>query len=130
MGKSTSTGTFTALTMNGDSANNYATHNIYGNGSVAGAEAYPNNSSMSGGLLTASSDTGFGVAVLDILDYTNTSKNTTVRVLTGRDNNGSGVVSLSSGVWLNTAAVNRIDITVNAGNWATTSQFALYGIKG
>ena len=131
MGKSTSTGTSTNLQFNGvTSSGSYATHSVYGNGSITGAEAFANNSSVSGGYLTASTDTGFGVAVLDILDYTNTSKNTTLRGLTGRDNNGSGIVALISGVWLDTAAVNRIDITVNAGNWATTSRFALYGIKG
>ena len=130
MGKSTSTGTYTLLNMNGDTSNNYATHSVFGNGSTASGEAYPNNSSMSGGFLTASTDTGFGVAICDILDYTNTSKNTTLRGLTGRDNNGSGTVALVSGLWMNTAAVNRIDIAVNAGSWSTTSQFALYGIKG
>ena len=130
MGKSTSTGTYTALTFNGDSGASYARHSIYGNGSSAGVEAYASNSSMSGGFLTASTDTGFGVAVLDILDYTNTSKNKTLRGLTGRDNNGSGIVALISGAWFSTSAVNRLDIVVNAGSWSTTSIFALYGIKG
>ena len=131
MGKSTSTGTYTLLTFNGDSTSaNYATHSVYGNGSAAGAEAFANNGSMSGGFVTASSDTGFGVAVLDVLDYANTSKNKTLRGLTGRDNNGSGIVALISGAWFSTSAVNRLDITINAGSWATTSTFALYGIKG
>jgi hypothetical protein len=130
IGKSTSTGTYTILTMNGDSANNYATHSVFGTGSTASGEGYNANSSMSGGFLTASSETGIGSAVLDILDYKNTSKNTTLRGLTGRDNNGSGTAALLSGAWFNTAAVNRIDIAVNAGSWSTISQFALYGIKG
>ena len=131
MGKSTSTGTYTALTFNGDSGASYATHSVYGTGSnPAATEAYSNNSSMSGGFLTASTDTGFGIAVLDILDYANTSKNKTLRGLTGRENNGSGIVALISGLWMSTSAVNRLDITVNAGSWSTTSSFALYGIKG
>jgi hypothetical protein len=131
IGKSTSTGTYTILTFNGDSANNYVTHSLFGNGSVASAENYPNNSSMSGGFLTTSSQTGFGSAVLDILDYKNTSKNTTLRGLTGRDNNGSGTAAILSGLWRNTTTVNRIDITVDSSSsWSTTSSFALYGIKG
>jgi len=131
MGKSTSTGTYTLLTFNGDSTGaNYATHSIYGNGSAAGVEAYANNGSMSGGFVTASTDTGFGVAILDVLDYANSSKNKTLRGLTGRDNNGSGIVALISGAWFSTSAINRLDIAVNAGSWATTSTFALYGIKG
>lgn len=130
LGKSTSTGTYTLMTFNGDTSNTYATHGVYGNGSSALVEGYPNNTSVSGGFLTASTETGFGVSVLDILDYTNTSKNTTVKGLTGRDNSGSGTASLISGAWFNTAAVNRIDIVVNAGSWSTISHFALYGIKG
>jgi hypothetical protein len=86
---------------------------------------------MSGGFLTTSSQTGFGSAVLDILDYKNTSKNTTLRGLTGRDNNGSGTAAILSGLWRNTTTVNRIDITVDSSSsWSTTSSFALYGIKG
>jgi hypothetical protein len=33
----------------------------------------------------------FGVAIIDILDYANTSKNKTVRALSGEDENGAGL---------------------------------------
>jgi hypothetical protein len=76
------------------------------------------------------SDT-YGVAIVDILDYANTSKNTTTRVLSGWDNNGSGIVSFNSGLWVNTAAVNSITLRQGEGTqFASNTTAALYGIKG
>ena len=67
--------------------------------------------------------------IIDILDYANTSKYKTVRIALGSDRNGSGEVGLFSGLWQSTAAVTTI--AINCGqNYTTTSQFALYGIKG
>jgi hypothetical protein len=73
----------------------------------------------------------FGVLVLDILDYANTSKNTTTRTLMGYDKNGAGKVTLTSGLWNNTSAISSISIVPKDGSsWAEYSSFALYGIKG
>jgi hypothetical protein len=70
----------------------------------------------------------FGALVIDILDYTNTNKNTTIRSLGGYDANGSGYLQLESMLWNNTAAINQI--VLGTGGWAQYSSFALYGIKG
>ena len=74
----------------------------------------------------------FGANVLDILDYANTSKYTTARILGGIDINGSGGnIRLDSGVWMNTAAVTSLTISpTTANNFVQYSSFALYGIKG
>ena len=130
IGKSTSTGTYLSGIFNGDTGINYSAHDIYGNGSVAGAEAFVSNSSIGAGSITTSSDTPFGVGIIQVIDYANTSKNKTMRILTGKDLNGSGVVLLQSGAWYNTAAVTSLRLTPSAGNIAQYSQFALYGIKG
>jgi hypothetical protein len=50
--------------------------------------------------------------------------------LTGYDANGSGKVSLYSGLWRSTSAIDSVVLVQNAGNFAQNSQFALYGIKG
>jgi hypothetical protein len=71
----------------------------------------------------------YGVIVIDILDYTNTNKYTTVRTLGGYDNNGSGAVALFSGLWLNTAAITSIQTGAFFAGDDTNSQLALYGIK-
>jgi len=72
----------------------------------------------------------YGAGVIDVLDYANTNKNTVSRLLGGWDSNGGGQVSLQSLLWVDTAAVNRLDFTLATGNFAQYSQFALYGIKG
>lgn len=132
-----SAGASANLTMqiNGDTANNYTYHVLYGDGSTvtaAGAgTGLPYNFT---GYMPISSSTAnaFGTAVTDILDYTNTSKYKTTRSLVGADMNGSGLVQLASGLWLNTNAITQLDFKVSNGgsNFAQYSSFALYGIKG
>lgn len=121
------------IALNSDSGANYSYHNLYGDGSAAGAGAGANTTIMYVGWVagaTALSNT-FGVGVLDILDYANTNKYKTVRSLTGRENNGSGIVSIESNSWRSTSAVTSLTITSQfGGTYQQHSQFALYGIRG
>ena len=121
------------MRYNGDSGTNYAFHYLYGNGSATGAAGLGTRSDPRAGLAVnggALANT-FGVVVADILDYKNTNKYKTTRVLAGTDRNGAGTVVFESTLWNNTAAITQIDLTVSGGSsFATYSQFALYGIKG
>ena len=73
----------------------------------------------------------FGAIVIDILDYANTSKYKTARLLGGADQNGSGEVWSHSGNWRNTTAISSIKLLeAVTGNFVQYSHFALYGIKG
>jgi hypothetical protein len=70
------------------------------------------------------------VAIIDLIDYASTSKNKTIRVFDGLEENlTSGYVEMRSGLWMSTSAINRIDIRVN-GSFTSQTQYALYGIKG
>lgn len=112
------------LYFNGDTTNsNYRSHYLRGDGSNAASGTYAVP------YLYATSQTYPTAGVVDILDYTNTNKNTTTRALAGFDKNGSGVVYLNSTLWLNTNAVSSITISADATQFATGSHFALYGIK-
>jgi hypothetical protein len=121
------------LQFNSDTGANYSLHNVYGTGSAVGANASTNFtasyfSRVSGNNSGASI---FGVAVADILDYSDTNKYKTVRSLSGHDQNGSGYVTLMSGSWRSTSAVTTITIKNESGsNISQYSQYALYGIKG
>ena len=121
------------LRYNSDSGANYSVHLLYGNGSSVTALGFASQNEnwiqrVSGAGATASV---FGTAVVDILDYANTSKYKTMRNLGGIDNNGSGLVYLASGSWQNTAAISSISITAGDGTSLDQySSFALYGIKG
>lgn len=139
-------GTFRASVSNSDDLNvvaainndtthtNYRIHVLDGDGATATAGTaqltgfYASVGLAPGNTSTAST---FGAGIADFLDYANTNKNTTVRTLTGDDKNGSGFMRLASTLWMNTAAVDRLDITLrNGNNFVENSRIALYGIKG
>jgi hypothetical protein len=115
------------IRFNGDSGSNYTNHSLQGNGTTASVDA---NTGANGTDIGASDSSGnFAASVIDILDYTSTNKYTTIRQLFGRDYNGSGVVWLKSGLWLNTAAITSITLVPDSTNVVQYSHFALYGIK-
>lgn len=118
--------------LNNDTATNYSYHYILGSGTTASSSGGANQGLVLGGLLSTASSLSnvFGVGVVDILDYSSTSKFKTVRTLGGMDNNGNGSTSLTSTAWRSTSAITSIRISSNAGgNLAQYSSFSLYGVK-
>ena len=109
-----------------NTSSNYRSHHVYGSGSTAAANGdFPGAyvPYFLGGAVTASP----GGSIIDILDYTNTNKNKVFREFTGYDANGSGYVTLGSGLWILTNAITDIKFTSSFNQY---TQFALYGIKG
>jgi len=101
---------------------NYYNHRLEGTGSIvqALAEDSCNIRSSGNGKLSAT--------VADILDPFSTSKNTTMRDLTSRNNNAQ--IVLSSNAFFNTNAIDKIEFfPTDASNIFTGSRFSLYGIK-
>jgi hypothetical protein len=139
---STSTGDYIlALTANGDGypgSGTYTKHWLLGNGSSAVSGAETSTWSALGGELgtygvsnvTPNAST-FSTSVVDVLDYTNTNKYKTFRLLYGTDYNGSGTVSLSSGMRMNTAAITQLSLfhSGSGGYLRAGSTFQLYGIS-
>jgi hypothetical protein len=93
-----------------------------------------------GGVLTGTGYSGLstsyvGASIIDILDYSSTLKNKTIRAISGSDRNGignSGIsanVGMSSGAWYNQAPISSITLTTPA-SFTANSRFSLYGIKG
>jgi hypothetical protein len=119
------------LRFNSDTGSNYAAHYLVGNGTSASAGAYTSATFTRAGanaLPTATST--YGVAVIDLLDYANTSKYKTMRALAGNDTNGAGYVALGSGLWQSSTAINTILLYPFASTFTANTQIALYGIKG
>jgi hypothetical protein len=120
------------MRVNGDSGSNYAFHYIYGNGSSAFADGYANQNLILFNRITGAGSLAntFGAQVMDILDYSNTSKFKTFRAITGFDENGAGEIQFNSGLWQSTSAITSISFTAeSASSFAQHSTFALYGIK-
>lgn len=126
---------FGNISFNSDTTyTNYNNHRLSGNGATAfgGAIQSAGNYALLGNAINSGTGTTsiFSGGVIDILDYANTNKYKTGRSLVGNDRNGSGNIYFLSSLWMNTAAINRIDITCSGGNFTQYSSFALYGIKG
>jgi hypothetical protein len=126
------------LTMNGVGGTSYSYHRMYGQGSSVTSSAqtalpwirmpYQSASFASAGASV------FGATIIDILDYTSTTKNKTVRALGGL----AGVVAtdnqrvdLVSGALYSTSAVTSLSyFWETSDNFSTGSRVSLYGIKG
>jgi hypothetical protein len=125
-----STGAPARIRFNSDSGSNYALHVIQGNSASVGTGGGGAQSGIDA-IIQSNSSNVFGASIVDILDYTNTSKNKTIKSQAGYETNSNGTVYLYSGLWLNTAAISTITLTDSSGgNFTTYSQFALYGIRG
>jgi hypothetical protein len=119
-----------------DSGSNYTYHRLFGNGATANADGGPNETA---GLLWATASNAganmFAPSIVDILDYTNTTKFKTMRSLSGSSINSGGnsgsFVWFQSFLWRSTSAINTIEFSVGGGGTTNAnSHFALYGIKG
>jgi hypothetical protein len=122
----------TVITINGASSV-YSSHWIQGNGSSASAGADTTTNGIWAFAATgagSSQANTFGASVIDILDYADTNKYKTVRILNGVDFNGSGEIDFQSGLYRQTTAISSITLTPSSGTVSQYSSFALYGIKG
>jgi hypothetical protein len=121
------------MRLNGDTASSYNSHGLVGAGNVV----FSGNSASS--LIdlysyspAATAPAGqFGTYVIDLLDSYSTTKNKTVRSLSGGiiQSSESGV-ALSSGLWRNTSSITSVTFfSGTSSNISAGSRFSLYGIK-
>ena len=120
------------MKING-STTNYDFHYLQANGSSVSSGSFgrtePNIlvgiDSLTG--LSAPAN-AFGASIVDILDFSNTNKNTTVRSFSGES---GGRINLVSGLYNQTTAVNSLEFfDSSTPQFVTGSRFSLYGIKG
>ena len=115
-----------------DTGSNYRSHFLYGDGASAYASTASTTTFELENSVAGTTANTFGAFVIDILDYANTSKYTTIRALHGVDINGSGKAIVASGLWLSTSAVDTLALGARSGFAGTLKQYstaALYGIK-
>jgi hypothetical protein len=123
------------VSFNGDfGSTSYAWHRLTGDGTSASSSAGTGQNVILVGYVlgTAVATQVYGSAIVDILDYTNTNKNKVVRSIYGVNNNDSTQtnqqVGIFSGVWLSTAAINKIDFGIIGDNLGAGTRIDLYGI--
>ena len=125
------------LQLNADASASYAYHYLYGDGSAAsagGSSAQTSIVLLGAGPGNNATASVFGAGVIDIHDYSSTSKAKTVRSFHGCDLNTASTnwtAELASGLWTSTAAVSSIKVlAASASGFASGTTFALYGVKG
>jgi hypothetical protein len=117
------------LEFNGDTtSSNYKYHALVGDGSsvssFGGSPLFLNE------VTAASEATGnFAAKVIDILDFSSASKNTTTKTLMGKTGTAGQRAALSSGLWIDTTAVTSIRTYLSNGSFIAGSRFSLIGIK-
>jgi hypothetical protein len=124
--------------FNSDTGNNFSRHLLFGNGSSATSDDGTSTTARLGASVISnfgSYANMFTAYVIDILDYADTNKYKTVKVLGGFNTNDATAsnfsqIALGSFAWLNTAAITSIKLQPFTNNFVQYSQFALYGIKG
>jgi hypothetical protein len=119
------------MQLNGDTGSNYSNHYLRGySGSVSSGSFSPSPYLWIPNSFPKQGETNiYGSVVLDILDFSSSSKNTTVRHLNGAVTS-TPVVTFGSGAWLNTSAVTSILFLSGERNYAPGSRISIYGVKG
>lgn len=116
------------LRYNNDTGSNYSSTNMYGNGTSAQAYRASNATSIQAGWYP--NPGGASVVsnmVSHIFNYSNTTTYKT-NISRGDTSNVQGTAA-RVGLWRSTAAVNRIDLIMLAGNLQSGTTATIYGIK-
>jgi hypothetical protein len=129
--KSTSTDRLINVRMNGVTSAVYGWHWLRGSSSSAGTGGSINQSSigMFDAMNASVTELRVSAGIIDILDYSSASKNTTIRGLHGQVGDANSIY-LQSGGYFQTTAVTSLSFIANANSFSTLTRFSLYGIKG
>lgn len=119
--------------LNGDSSSIYSYHSLYGDGTSVTSNGFGTQPQMrdpDGTVMGGNTSGAFSAGILDLLDYTSTSKNKTIRLFTGSVFSQYRV-KLLSGSYQSTSAITSITLrNPDAYNFVSGSRISLYGIKG
>ena len=119
-----------ACYLNGDATSaNYSNQTLAGNGTTAAANS--SNATFYNSFFQYNTTTGSypNVQIIDILDYTSTSKYKTIRTFAGSSANTTNTNNLevASVLWASTAAITSI--VIGGATFQTGTTWALYGVN-
>jgi len=125
------TTTFASVFMryNSDSGSNYSFTRIYGNGSSAASDRSTSQTKILIGNGAGSRTTSPSFYDIDIFSYAGSTYKTCL-INANNDNNGSGVVERTVGLWSSTSAITSIVLNLEGGaiNLEPGTTATLYGI--
>ena len=135
LARSTDAVTYTNMNISPNGSGAVTNHNILGNGSTVTATGATANAAIYlYDVLTGANASAnvFSVGIIDVIDYSSTTKNKTFRMFAGQDQNssfGNIILASSLATSLGTSALTSL-VFSNSANFKSGSTFALYGIKG
>jgi len=121
------------LRMNGDTGSKYSWHSLVGNSSFVASQNVVSQPwiNVGGAWWGIPTGTAPSVSIIDILDFSSTTKNKTIRALSGQAIASANSVALFSGAWQNTSAITSLTIPLSgATQFSAGSRFSIYGIRG
>ena len=124
----TSAGIYPRFNFNNDTSTNYSSTRLYGDGTSAASQANTSTNRLSPLAVSDVSTSQFNLLSMNIFSYAG-STNKTVLMEGNADNNGSGTVERSVGLWRSTSAIYRIDIISGTSTFTSGTTATLYGIK-
>ena len=114
----------TRINVNSDTGANYSQTILYGNGTSAASGAETNQTKFFLIDYLSSSTTTPNMSIMHFMNYSNTTTYKTFLERSGAADKGTVA---QVGLWRNTAAINRIDVS-DASNFSAGTTFTLYGI--
>ena len=116
------------LTFNGVAGTSYAFHQLRTDGTGPFSVGFSSRARIEYLQNIDNSTNRFYPSIIDILDFSNTSKNKTARFFSYDSSGSNGILYFGSGLFNSTNAITSITITMGS-NFAVNSRFSLYGMK-
>lgn len=114
------------IRFNSDTASNYSSTYLLGNGSAASSGKYTNNGAVQ---FADNTGTNWCMQTADIFSYAGSTYKT-VLASNNDDENGSGTVDRSVSLWRSTAGITSVFLgTLSAVTMSVGTVASLYGIK-
>jgi hypothetical protein len=118
------------IRVNEDVGTNYSYHRLEGNGTSVSSASGINRSSLLMGN-TQNQTNAFTMSVIDVLDFSSTSKTKTFKSFTGGHTTSYAQLGIYSSQWRSTSPITQLMCLVeNGSSWSSGSRFSIYGFKG
>lgn len=116
------------IQFNGDAGTNYSLTCISGNGTTVYSTTLTNAARVGPSVYSGPSSSTNPFATTDIFSYAGSTYKTVLSTVSA-DNNGSGWVERTVGLWRSTAAITSITLSANGQTFNAGTTATLYGIK-
>ena len=115
------------MRFNDDSGSNYPYQNMIGDGSAVTAGSGTSTGALFRTLGSSAGANEFSAWIGHVFDI-NSGKYKSVITQAASDSDGDGFIRLGANTWNSQAAINKVTLSPNTGNWPTGSVFDLFGI--